>query len=273
MSLWESIVLGVIQGITEFLPISSSAHLIILPRLFRITTPGVAYSVFLHFGTWLALVVFFRRDLKQIFLYSTSGVKSPPKSNPDFRNSSPKLLKLILVGCIPTAFIGLVFKGVVESLFNNLTLIAIFLLLGGGLMFYWEKKFIPPGRELRQMSVRDALFIGLFQGGAILPGISRSGITITGGLRRGLSRELSLRYAFLLAIPTILGATGLKFYDCLKGTESLEWTMALVGMVTSALIGYLSIGFLLNYIRKRKLYPFAGYCVILGMGILLGRYC
>jgi len=272
MSLWESVILGIIQGITEFLPISSTAHMLILPRLFRITIPGVGYSVFLHFGTWLALIIFFRQELGEIFFSFIRRAKLPPEVNPGQGNQSRRLVKLILVACIPTAFIGLVFKEFLESFFNNLTAIAFFLIAGGVIMFYGEEKFVPPGKELPQMSFRDALFVGFLQGGAIIPGISRSGVTIAGGLRRGLTRELSFRYAFLLAIPTILGATGVKIYDFFSGREPLEWKTTVIGMFTAALFGYLSIIFLLNYIRRRKLYLFAGYCIILGIGMLLQIY-
>lgn len=272
MSLWESVVLGIIQGVTEFLPISSTAHMLILPRLFRITIPRVGYSVFLHLGTWLAVIIFFRQKLKQILFSFIGGKKWSPNVNPGLSYQSRRLVKLILIGCIPTAFIGLLFKEFLEGFFNNVTAIAFFLIIGGGFMIYGEKNFVPPGRELPQMSFLDALFIGLLQGGAIIPGISRSGVTIAGGLRRGLTRELSFRYAFLLAIPTILGATGVKIYDFFSGREPLEWKTTIVGMFTAALFGYLSIIFLLNYLRRRKLYLFAGYCMILGMGMLLQNY-
>lgn len=255
MDLLQVIFLAIVQGLTEFLPISSSAHLVFFQSLFGMEKPQLFFDVMLHFGTLLAVVFFFRKDIKMI----VEGVKKAIKEKV-IENQGVKLLLWIVLATLPTGLMGVFFHDFFESFFVKPKLVGIMLLLTGALL--WFTRYPKKGeRGLGQMKWYDSLLIGISQGIAIIPGISRSGATISTGIFCGLDRELSGRFSFLLSIPAILGATFLES----RNIESIQtpW-MAFVGMVVAFVIGLFSLTFLMKIIKFRSIKNFSYYCFAVG---------
>jgi undecaprenyl-diphosphatase len=244
MTLLQSIILGILQGLTEFLPISSSAHLVIVPALFKWPEHPIFLDVSLHFGTLLALIVYFRKDLQRIF------------------TSEKRTLSLIVIATLPAAISGYFFNDFFEKTFSDTVRAAFFLFITAFLLFFAEV-IRRKSYSLLSLSWWQALIIGLFQAFALFPGISRSGSTISGGMFLGLRREEATRFAFLLGIPVIMGAFFLELPYSVVNRKAL--TPFVLGGATSFFSGYLAIHFLLKYVKKGKLYPFAVYCLIFGL--------
>ncbi len=239
---------------TEFLPISSSGHLVFFQSYFGLKEPRLFFDVMLHFGTLLAIIVYFRRDLLGILRDMASSATGRKNGE------GIKCLFWILVATIPTGLIGFLLKNWLESLFTQPKTVGAMLIVTGTLLFLtrWAKK---EGRHLEQMEWRDALLIGLAQGIAIIPGISRSGATIATALFCGLNREWAGRFSFLLSIPAILGATLLELYQVNSTTELQAVS---IGTVIAFLSGLLSLAFLMKVIQKGKLFHFSYYCWAMG---------
>lgn len=253
MGIFEAIVLGLVQGLTEFLPISSSAHLVFGQQLLGVNEAGLVFEVLVHFATLAAVLIFFRQDVLSL-------IKKPWQ----------RLSWLIILGALPTGVIGLVFEPFFEKLYASALVAAVMLLVTGG--FLWVAESVPAGTtKIDQMPVFQPLLIGLAQGLAIIPGISRSGSTITAGLLLGLEREAAARYAFLLSIPVILGATALNVKDLVEAPEvyAAFWRPYLAGMVAATLSGYFAIKVLLNLVNKGKLRYFSFYCWAIGLTIII----
>lgn len=244
----ESALWGLVQGLTEFLPISSSGHLVLIPALLGIAGPDLATSAVLHLGTLSALIWFYRRDLW--------GIVASPGSQ-----HSRTIVMLLVVGTIPAAVVGLALETPIEVIFSEPWIVAICLIVTGGVLAL--ASLLPAGtRSVEDGTWRDALIVGVAQAFALLPGISRSGMTITGGLASGFSRKEAARLAFLLGIPAIAAAGGretLRMIDRGGFEPSL-----LLGMVVAALSGYLAISLLIRLIERVGLMPFAAYCVLFG---------
>lgn len=259
ISISEAIFLGIIQGLTEFLPISSSGHLVFFQTLFGIGGNPLFFDVMLHLGTLLAVIIFFRKDILKIFRGIVGIWKG--RSNPQ---EGKILLLWIILATLPTGLIGLLFKDWFESLFSEPRITAGMLLItGSGLwLTRWVKR---EGRPLPAMRWIDALLIGIAQGVAIIPGISRSGATISVGLFCGLDREPSGRFSFLLSIPAILGATLLELR---KISSPSELRMVLTGTATAFVIGFLSLTFLMKMIKLGKLSYFSYYCFAVGLLVI-----
>lgn len=255
MTFFQAVFLGFLQGLTEFLPVSSSGHLAIAQHfLHGFAQPGVLFDVLLHFATAGAVMVYFRRDC---FLLATSPFSKDPEAWLHRR-----LLKLLVIGSIPTAIIGLLFKDFFIGLFHNLTVVSIMLLVTGGLLFLSER--LRRGhRTESKLSVWDALLVGTAQGGAIIPGISRSGATISVLLLKGVDGETAARFSFLLALPAILGA-GIVSTGDLSEVTVTALPIYLTGMLVSFATGLLSIHWLLAVVRRRRLYAFGFYCCLVG---------
>ncbi len=255
MNLEQVIFLAIVQGLTEFFPISSSGHLVFFQSLFRAEKPQLFFDVMLHLGTLLAVIVFFRADLKMI-LQGIGGVFQGKEK----AGNGIKLLLWILLATIPTGLMGVFLHDWFESFFFKPKLVGVMLLLtGGGL---WLTRFTKKeGRGLEQMGWLDSLLIGISQGIAILPGISRSGATISTGIFLGLDRELSGRFSFLLSIPAILGATLLESRHL--ETISSPW-MAFVGMIIAFGVGIFSLTFLMKIIKFGSIKNFSYYCFVVG---------
>lgn len=263
MSIIEAILLGILQGATEFLPISSSGHLVIIPAIFTMTPPDLTMIGVLHLGTLLAVLVYFWRDLWAILTAVLRGLRH----RQPLATTEARVGWLIVIGSIPAVVIGLLFESTLEEIFSQPEAAAFFLLVTAVLLVIGEKML--SGQKMpAQMNWTDALTIGSFQAFALLPGVSRSGSTIVGGLIRGLDRPTATRFSFLLGVPAILGAGLLSLLDILKATAAYPPVTYAAGFLAAAVTGYLCIHFLLRWVRSHTLYIFAVYCALVGGGYL-----
>jgi undecaprenyl-diphosphatase len=264
MELYQAVVLGIVQGLGEFLPISSSGHLILVPYLLGWPDQGQTFDVALHMGTLAGLLFFFWHDWIELTRAALTSLMTR-----SLANTQAKLAWFIFLGCLPAVGVGLVGEEWFGEL-RNPGLIAVLLIIFGLIMFAvdrWGQKL----RDLPSMGWLDTLFIGVAQALALFPGVSRSGVTMTAGLMRGLNREAAARFSFLVATPITLGAGLLKFYGMTKsgGIPVDDRLPFLVGMATAAVVGFLAIKFMLNYVRKQSLQIFVWYRLAVGMIVLL----
>ncbi len=262
MTLFQSILLGVVQGLSEFLPISSSAHLVIIPYLLKWQIPpeqAFVFDVLVQVATLMAVVTYFWKDLVQISKAFVQGIlhKSP------FINANARFGWLLLLATIPAGLLGLAIKDAVKSAFGNPVVAALFLLVTVVLLVIAERV----GKRLRgneNLNWLDALWIGAFQAIAIFPGISRSGSTIAGGMTRDLQRPVSARFAFLMSIPIMLAAGASATVDLFHFPNmGAVLPVFIPGFIVAAIVGYFSIRWLLGFLIRHTLYDFAIYCVIL----------
>jgi len=249
-------ILGLVQGLGEFLPISSSAHLVIVPWLFNWEDPGLTFDIALHIGTLIAVVIYFWKDWLQLI---NKGVT-------DARSREGRLFWYLVLATIPGAMIGLLLEKKAETSFRNPVLIAI-MLIALGIVLYWVDRKSAKKIEAENISLKTSFLIGLSQALAIIPGVSRSGITMTTGLFLGLTREGAARFSFLLSAPIIFGAAIVKVPHIIANPAVIT-TNFIVGMVVSCVTGLASIGFLLRYLQTKTFLPFAWYRFILGAMIL-----
>jgi undecaprenyl-diphosphatase len=267
----QAIILGIVQGLTEFLPVSSSGHLVIFQHLFGLKEPELFFDICVHLGTLLAVILVFRQEIQELMrslgrLVWLIFVKDAHFEHL-FRDSEFKMLLLVFFGFFPTALLGVVFHELGQQVFSSVMVVGIMLMITGGLL--WSTRRVKQdGGGLESFSIRTALIIGLVQGLAIMPGISRSGSTIALGLFLGLNRELSARYSFMLAIPAILGAGILSLHG-LIADPNVDVTIALIGAGVSFVVGYFALVSLLRLVKKAKLYLFAPYCWTAGIAALL----
>jgi len=265
MNLIHAAVLGALQGFTEVLPISSSAHLILIPWLFRWPESGLTFDVALHLGTFLALSLYFRRDIIEMTLSFFDAIAKRRLDTP-----ARRLPFLIIASTVPAAVVGKLFELQIEELFrSNQLLIASILILFGlilGLTDYLGRKRLV----LDDIKPASALTVGIMQCLALIPGVSRSGITITAGLMLGFTRESAARFSFLISLPIVAGAALLKSVELLKsGIPAGDGLPMLVGIVFSAVTGYISVAFLLSFVQKQSLAPFVWYRVVAGVGLIV----
>jgi undecaprenyl-diphosphatase len=263
MTILQSIFLGIIQGAGEFLPISSSAHLILAPWIFHFSDPGLSFDVALHFGTLVAVVLYFWRDWIAIFSLTRAGLLS---GNSKARISSkPSFLWLLVLATIPGILAGYFLESYAETTFRSPILIAI--MLGAvGLVLYLVDKYHAHRKKMDQITWADSLWIGLSQAMAIIPGVSRSGATITTGLFLGLNRESAARFSFLLSTPIIFGAAVVKLPHLLElGLDAY----LILGMLSAAVSGYLAIKYLLKFVERSSYAVFFWYRLGLAAVILL----
>jgi undecaprenyl-diphosphatase len=254
------LLLGIVQGLTEFLPVSSSAHLVLFERFLGFDPPGVLLEAALHLGTLGAVLLLFRRDLVRLI----RGLFH--------RGSERREVGRLIVGTIPIVLLGFFFQDRVEEAFTSLGIIGFCLLVTGTVLFFADRA----GRRAKRREVRllDSILIGLSQAMAVLPGISRSGATIATGLILGVRGKEAARFSFLLSIPAILGAGGLKIIQAFsEGTVPTgEWTGLLLGVLTAGLVGALAIKGLLAVIARGKLKVFGIYCLAVGLSVLIYSY-
>jgi len=268
MTILQAIFLGIIQGLTEFLPVSSSAHLVITPFLLGWKFPeaeAFAFDVIVQVGTLVAVFAYFGRDLLEIIRSVLTGLwRRQP-----FYNTYARLGWLIVLATIPAGIIGLAFKDLVEAAFSSPSATGLFLFVTAFLLLLAEK-LGKRDRNLDKLNWIDALWIGFFQAVAIFPGVSRSGSTISAGVFRDLERPAAARFSFLMSIPVMLLAGMLATFDLVKaGGLAQHLPMLVAGFVTSALVGYLAIRWLLAYLVKGSLKLFAWYCCTVGAITLL----
>lgn len=261
MTLLQSVVLGLVQGATEFLPVSSSGHLVLVPAIFGWEAPPVAFDVLLHLGTLAAVIAYFRRDLWEIVRgLFTRG---------DVHVTGRRLGWLLIAGTIPTAIIGLAFDDLFESLFSEVLYVGLFLFISAAVLTAAERLSRKDVHDSVQMRWWQAALVGVAQGAAIAPGISRSGATMAAGLGLGLDREQAARFSFLLSVPAIALASAWALAGVVSGEVAMpELIVSLAGFLTAAGSGYVAIAGLLAYLKRRTLYPFAVYCVIAGTAVI-----
>jgi undecaprenyl-diphosphatase len=259
----QAVVLGVIQGLTEFLPISSSAHLRIYPELFGWGDPGAAFTAVIQIGTELAVLIYFRKDIVRIVsMWLRSLVKPELRGHLDARMGW-----FIIVGSLPIVVLGVLLKDVIERDFRNLWVIATALIVMG-LVLGLADRLGRTDKEIKQITLRDAVLMGGAQAMALVPGVSRSGATLSMGRALGYDREAATRYAFLLAIPAVVGA-GIFELKEIGGDNPYGWGPTLVATVVSFVVGYAAIAWLLRYVSTRSYTPFVLYRVALGAATLL----
>jgi undecaprenyl-diphosphatase len=275
MSIWEAVLLGVVQGVTEFLPISSTAHLLLVRTLLGHKEPEDAFTTVIQLGTLVAVFAYFRSDIAQL----AQGFVLDVVARRIGVTPHGRLAWLILIGSIPAGIVGLTLKKWLKSTFFNLPAIAwvsiVFALLLA-LAEWWAHRRhgrpeaqTTPGRSLAQVGVLDSLWVGLWQALALMPGGSRSGTTITGGLFAGLSRPAAARFSFLLSLPIILAAGLKELYDeRAKLLGASEIGALVVGLIVSAVVGYLSIAWLLHFLNRYSTAVFVVYRLLLGGAIL-----
>jgi undecaprenyl-diphosphatase len=249
--------LGLVQGLGEFLPISSSAHLVLVPWLFKWNDPGLTFDIALHIGTLIAVAIYFWKDWLNLI---TKGLTN-------IRSTDGRLFWYLVVATIPGAVMGFLLEKKAETIFREPVLIATMLILLGVLL-YWADRRGVKNIEMNRITFKTSLLIGLSQALAIIPGVSRSGITMTMGLSMGLTREGAARFSFLLAAPIIFGAALVKL-PFLISHPSVVNINFITGILVSFITGILSIGFLLRYIQTRNFLPFVWYRFILGSLVIV----
>lgn len=272
MTPFQAVLLGIIQGLTEFLPISSTAHLRIVPELLWGTDPGAAFTAVIQWGTFFASVIYFWRDIVRLTAAFLVGLKT----RQPFATQDSRLAWMIVVGTIPIVVVGYALRKRIKEDFRSLYVIAAAMiglavvLLVAELLAAWRRRQGQSGKDLTQMGWAQALAVGFAQVLSLVPGASRSGVTITGGLLAGLTRETAARYSFLLSLPAIFGAGLLELIkdrEVLLGSQDSVVNL-LLATVVSGVVGYASIAFLLHFLRTRTTGIFILYRVVLGVTLL-----
>ena len=265
MSWFEAVVLGLVQGLTEFLPISSSAHLRIVGEAFGWDDPGAAFTAITQIGTELAVLLYFRRDIGRIIVAWLASLTGRRKGDQDARMGG-----LIIIGSIPIVVLGLLFQDRIETTLRDLRIIAI-ALVAFSLILFWADRVGAKKRELGDLTVGHGIAFGLAQAMALIPGVSRSGGTITMGLFLGYTRAAAARYSFLLAVPAVLGSGFFQAYEALTGDvagETVEWGPTIVATVIAFAVGLSVIAWLLRYLDRGSFTPFVVYRIVVGLTVL-----
>ena len=265
MGILEALVLGIVQGLTEFLPLSSSGHLVIVPAILRWPAPPLVFDTTVHLGTLLAVVAVFWRDIGRLLAAWWQGLR---RRRP-LETAEARLAWWVLLGTVPAVLAGVLLEEEFEALFGSPHAVGGFL-LGTALLLLLAEVLGRRKRPLAEMAWPDALLVGLAQAAAIAPGLSRSGATMATGMFRGLTREAATRFSFLLSIPIIAGTGLVQLLKLVRGGGGPAEALPLaLGFLAAALCGYAAIRLLLAYVRRRPLYPFVAYCLILGLVALL----
>lgn len=263
MTLLEAIVLGIVQGLTEFLPISSTAHLKIVPKLLGWSDPGAAYSAVIQLGTVVAVLVYFAKDLVRLTKAFVAGLIS----RKPFGTEDSRLAWFVGLGTLPIGIAGLLFKKSIETTLRSLWVIAASLIILAVVLFIIER-VASHKRTLAEMTLKDGIIIGLWQALALIPGSSRSGTTITGGLSLGFSREAAARYSFLLSIPATTLAGVFELKHLMEAAERPSTMALVVGTVVSFATGMAAIAGLLSFLRTRSMLVFVIYRIVLGVALI-----
>ena len=267
MEILKIIILAIVQGLTEFLPVSSSGHLALAEYLLGIESPGVTLEVFLHFGTFMSVLVIFWKDIIKIILavfgnfWKVWKYPTVMKENENFAMGI-----YIIISMIPAGIVGLLFEEQFDGLFDNICMVGLALIITGTVLFLtqWAQN------ERRPLNWWRTILMGIAQAIAIIPGISRSGSTVSTGMFLGMPREKVAKFSFLMALPLIFGATIMKAKEALA-TDGFVWSGIIIGTVTAFLFGYFAVKWLLRAITRGRLYMFGFYCLILGfIAIIFG---
>ncbi len=263
MDIFSSIVLGVVQGITEFLPVSSTGHLVLTHAILGIEdSSSLAFDAILHFATVLAVIVYFFDEIFILVQTTLRKLGRLPVNEKDLT-----IVKAIGVGTIPAVIVGLLLESYMESLFRNPILVAG-VLLGGSFFFMYAEYVYENNFHTGQIDIKTGFKIGLFQVLALIPGMSRSGVTIAGGMILGLSRVEAARFSFLLAVPVILGAGSKKTLDLLSSGAEVSWIPIIIGAFVAFVVGLAAIHFMISFVKKHTLWPFIWYRITLAGFVL-----
>jgi len=253
----QAIILGLFQGLGEFLPISSSAHLVLIPWLFHWKDPGLTFDIALHIGTLIAVIIYFWKDWLRLV---TQGFAAPGTTD-------GRLFWYLLIATVPGAIIGYALEKKAETIFRTPLLIAVALIVMGAIL-YWAETKSAKKNDLNKITLRTSFLIGLSQALAIIPGVSRSGITMTTGLFSGLNREAAARFSFLLSTPIILGAAIIKVPHLVRHPDVID-AKFIIGMVVACITGIASIRFLLRYVQTKTFLPFVWYRFVIGALVII----
>lgn len=272
------ILLGLIQGLTEFFPVSSSGHLVIAKYFLKLNLPGTAFEAFLHFGTVVAVIVLFRKDIKELvisFFDSIYKLSHGENISSIFKNnSSSKLAWFLAISTIPAAIIGYTFSSYFEILFSKPIIASLMLTVTGTLLWFGNKKFAGGDKNISEITCKDAIFIGFAQAVAIIPGISRSGLTVIAGMSRNLDREFAAKYSFILSVPLILGASMFKMREL--SSLNIDLPILMLSGLVAAISSYGAMKIFISLLKNRKIFFFSYYLWIISgltIWINLARGC
>lgn len=259
----QAIILGVIQGLTEFLPISSSAHLLIFSQIFGWTDPGAAFTAVTQIGTETAVIIYFWRDIRRIL----GAWFGQWRTGHSWRDPDALIGWFVILGTIPIGVLGLLFQDQIETVARNLYLVAFTLILFGIVLGIADRT-ARSVKHIEELNVRDGIVYGLFQSLALIPGVSRSGATISGGLFMGYTREAATRYAFLLAIPAVLASGFFQALD-IGSDPAVAWGPTILATIIAFGVGYAVIAWLIRYVSTNSYMPFVIYRICLGVLVLV----
>ena len=263
LSWLQAIVLGISQGLTEFLPISSTAHTLVVSRLLGWPDPGAAFTAVTQVGTELAVVIYFRNDIARILkAWFSSLTKADQRSNPD-----AKMGWYVIIGTIPIGVAGLAFKSSIETTARNLWLVAASLIFMGVLLGLADR-YAKHTKSEADLNTKNAILFGLGQALALIPGVSRSGATITAGLAMGYKRDVAARYSFLLAIPAVFASAALTAGD-IASDDFVNWPATIVATIVAFVVGFIVIAGLMKYLQTRTFMPFVVYRIVLGSVLIV----
>jgi undecaprenyl-diphosphatase len=263
LSTIDSIILGIVQGLTEFLPISSSGHLIIARELLNIEqTGGLAFDAILQLATACTVLLYFRKDIWDLVLNVFKKIRDPQKT---------KLTLALVIGTIPAIIFGLLLQDYMDTVFRNPALVSLTLIIGAGIMFYADKVLEKRTVPAENLTFKKGLIVGLFQALALVPGMSRSGMSISGGYFLGLSKETAVRFSFLLSIPIIVGSGLLKVKDIIQDPSLIggQYTTLILGAITAFVFGWFAIDFLLKFLKTNSFKGFVIYRIVLASLLML----
>ncbi len=265
MEILKAILLGVVQGLTEFLPVSSTAHLRIIPSFFGWQDIGASYTAVMQVGTMLAIIIYFRNDLINMVTSTLQSLKTR-----DFKSKDTKLFIMIILGTIPIVIVGFLLKDFIRHEFRNMYVVASSLIFFS-LVLWFADRFTKKTVNMEKLGYVDGLIIGFFQALALIPGASRSGSTISGAFFRNMTREDAARFSFLLSIPAVLLSGTYELFS--QRAELMRADSAILSLViatiVSGVVGYWSIGFLLNFIKKHSMMLFVVYRIAFGILIII----
>jgi undecaprenyl-diphosphatase len=268
LTLSQGLILGIVQGFTEFLPVSSSGHLVLVPEFFNIPAPTIGFDILLHLATLVAVLGYFIGDVRNMLV----ALFAPAHMERGQAKFWRRLLLWLVIGSVPAGIAGVAFGGFFEGLFSSTLAVGIFLIVTGCLLYgadlYLAFAAARP-RGIPHLNASDSLIVGCFQALAIAPGLSRSGATIAGGTYLGLNREAATRFSFLLSIPAILGATLIKMKDVGGAFTGASGGALALGALAALVSGVIAVYFLLRYLRNHRLRVFAIYALILGVFVVI----
>jgi undecaprenyl-diphosphatase len=263
MEIIKAIVYGLIQGLTEFIPISSTAHIRVIPALLGWKDPGAAYTAVIQIGTLIATLIYFRSDISHMIKSVINSVRQK-----NFNDYYTRLSIMLIVGTIPISVFGLLLKRFIESEARGLYIVALSLIILA-VILYIAEKVSKKQKEITDISYKDGFIIGLAQTLALIPGSSRSGVTITAGLLCGLKRDVTARFSFLLSIPAVLLSGLFELYSEREALLKANAFSLLIATIVSAIVGYIAIAFLISYLKKKSNLVFVIYRIIIGIIILI----